>query len=90
MQSLGQRYSVAVCACAFTRASSFTLLSVRGVLCSVQFLVFFSLPPLPLALVLSLYCYLIIVGFPLIFWVSVTGARAGAGFGGRGSWLGCG
>ena len=42
MQSLGQRYSVAVCVCAFTRASSFTLLSVWGVLCSVQFLVFFK------------------------------------------------
>ena len=42
MRSLGQRYSVVGFACAFTRASSFTLHSVRGVLCSVQFLVFFK------------------------------------------------
>ena len=47
MRSLGQRYSVAVFACAFTHASSFTLLSVRGVLCSVQFLVFFFPPSSP-------------------------------------------
>ena len=53
-RSLGQRYSDAVYACAFTCAHSFTLLSVRGVLCSLHFSSVFYLPPLPLALVVSL------------------------------------
>ena len=49
----------------------------------------FSLPPPPF---ISLQCLLlfIIVIIPLSSQLCVTGAWAGAGFGGRGSWLGCG
>ena len=37
----------------------------------------------------KIYCFLLLF-FPLSSWLCVTGAWLGAGFGGRGSWLGCG
>ena len=58
-----------------------------------SFLMFFSLPPLPLFHFVYYYASLwlfIIIIFPLSSWLCVTGAWVGAGFGGRGSWLGCG
>ena len=39
--SRGQRSSDVVYVCAFGCARSFTLLSIRGILCSLHFLVFF-------------------------------------------------
>ena len=59
-----------------------------------SFLVFF-LPPLPLFHFVYYYASLWLLFFfggfffPLSSWLCVTGAWVGAGFGGRGLWLGC-
>ena len=60
-----------------------------------SFLVIFSSSPLPLFHFVYYYasfCFFFFFSFfpPLSSWLCVTGAWDGAGFGGRGSWLGCG
>ena len=82
---LSQHFSNTIYACAFTCACSFTVCSVHlAQYCSV--LVFFSLPPhlLLLLVMVLLTLYLHWTRF------SVMDAWAGAGCGGRGSWLSCG
>ena len=78
-------FSVAIYACRFTCACSLTIRSVWGVLLS--FSGFFP-PSSPLIIIIS--SIIIVLISPLNSRFSVTGAWAGAGCGGQGSWLGCG
>ena len=43
-----------------------------------------------IVVVVAFFLLLLLLLFPLSSWLCVTGAWVGAGFGGRGSWLGCG
>ena len=59
-----------------------------------SFLVFFLPPSSPfislcLLLCITMVVVVVVVFFPLSSWLCVMGAWVGAGFGGRGSWLGC-
>ena len=78
-QLRGRRYARTAYACTFVRARSFTLVSVCGVVALAPFFSdFLPLLPLPVALLSRVF-------FHWTSSLSVTGARAGAGFGGRGS-----
>ena len=75
--------SVAIFACGFTCACSLTMHSVWGVLLSFSV---FS-PPFSPLIIISI---IIVLTSPLNSRFSVTGAWAGVGCSGQGSWLGCG
>ena len=86
-------------ACVVTCGRSFTMLSGWGILISFWSVLVFSPTHLSLLPLLPYYhchycCYYywlsLLLLFPQSFWLCVTGAWAGAGYGGWGSWLGCG
>ena len=94
---------VVIYASAVTCGRSFTVLSVWGVLISFWSVLVFSPTLLSLYyyyyyLIVIIVCVVvtIIIGYycyylsPQSSWLCVTGAWAGAGYDGRGSWLGCG
>ena len=89
---------IVVYVCVVTCGWSFTVLSGWDILISFWSVLLFSPTLLSLLLLLPYYyrhyCYyywlLLLLLFPQSSWLCVTGAWAGAGYGGRGSWLGCG
>jgi len=92
----GQRLLLLFDACAITCGRSFTVLGVWGDLISFWSVLVFSPALLSLLFLLPYYwcycCYyyywlLLLSLFPRSFWLCVTGACAGVGYGWRGSWL---
>ena len=85
----GQRLLLLFDVCAVTCGRSFTTLGVWGDLISFWTVLVFS--PSLLSLLFLLPCYyswlLLLSLFPRSFWLCVTGAWAGAGYGWWGSWL---
>ena len=96
----GSAVIVVIYACVITCGRSFTVLSGWGILISFWSVLVFSPTLLSRLLLLPYYychycCYyywllLLSLLFPQSSWLNVTGVWAGAGYGGRGSWLGCG
>ena len=90
----GSAVIVVMYACAVTCARSFTVSSVWGVLISFWSVLVFSPTLLSLFLLFLHYYYclscccfyslLLLLLIPQSFWLCVTGAWAGAGYGGRG------
>ena len=92
----GSAVIVAIYACAVTCSRSFAVLSVWGVLIRFWSVLVLSSTHLSLLLLSHYYCLyyyyywsLLLLLLPQSSWLCVMGAWAGAGYGGRGSWLGC-
>ena len=90
---------IVIYACVVTCGRSFTVLSGWGILISFLIGLVFSPTLLSFLLLLPYYychycCYyywlLLLLLFPQSSWLCVTGAWTEAGYGGWGSWLGCG